>query len=95
MNLTERLAAQPMSNPRADRVKDVAGLAGRSARSKRVGVSIDKLRSGCTVSVLWLAVLAAVIFIIIVLTIYAHGRREDQEDAVANVAADFLKDVKL
>ncbi|WP_309126313.1 RNA methyltransferase [Kocuria sp.] len=35
MNLTERLAAQPMSNPRADRVKDVAGLAGRSARSKR------------------------------------------------------------
>ncbi|THE16500.1 RNA methyltransferase, partial [Kocuria rosea] len=35
MNLTERLAAQPMSNPRADRVRDVAGLAGRSARSKR------------------------------------------------------------
>jgi TrmH family RNA methyltransferase len=35
VNLTERLAAQPMSNPRADRVKDVAGLAGRSARSKR------------------------------------------------------------
>lgn len=32
---------------------------------------------------------AAVIFVIIVLTIYAHGRREDQEDAVANVAADF------
>jgi RNA methyltransferase, TrmH family len=35
VNLTERLAAQPMSNPRADRVRDVAGLAGRSARSKR------------------------------------------------------------
>ncbi|MFI7579830.1 TrmH family RNA methyltransferase [Kocuria kalidii] len=35
MNLTERLAAQPMSNPRADRVRDVAGLAGRSARAKR------------------------------------------------------------
>lgn len=32
---------------------------------------------------------AAVIFIIILLTVYAHGRREDQEDAVANVAADF------
>ncbi|MUN63576.1 RNA methyltransferase [Kocuria sediminis] len=35
MNLTERLADRPMSNPRADRVRDVAGLAGRSARSKR------------------------------------------------------------
>ena len=35
MNLTERLAAHPMSNSRADRVKDVAGLAGRSVRAKR------------------------------------------------------------
>lgn len=35
MDLTERLAGRPMTNPRADRVKDVAGLAGRSARSRR------------------------------------------------------------
>jgi methyl-accepting chemotaxis protein len=32
---------------------------------------------------------AAVILVIILLTLYAHGRREDYEDAVANVAADF------
>jgi hypothetical protein len=32
---------------------------------------------------------AAVIFVIILLTLYAHGRREDYEDAVANVAADY------
>lgn len=32
---------------------------------------------------------AAVILVIILLTLYAHGRREDQEDAVANVALEF------
>jgi hypothetical protein len=32
---------------------------------------------------------AGVILIIILLTLYAHGRREDQEDQVANVAAEF------
>jgi hypothetical protein len=32
---------------------------------------------------------ATVIFIIILLTLYAHGRREDQEDAVQNVAAEY------
>jgi ABC-type transporter Mla subunit MlaD len=32
---------------------------------------------------------AAVILVIIFLTFYAHGRREDQEDAVANVAQEF------
>ena len=32
---------------------------------------------------------AAVILVIILLTFYAHGRREDQEDAVANVAAEY------
>jgi hypothetical protein len=32
---------------------------------------------------------AGVILVIIALTLYAHGRREDQEDAVANVAAEF------
>lgn len=32
---------------------------------------------------------AAVILVIILLTLYAHGRREDQEDAVANVAQEF------
>jgi chromosome segregation ATPase len=32
---------------------------------------------------------AAVILVIILLTLYAHGRREDQEDAVANVAAEY------
>lgn len=35
MTSPERLADRPMSNPRADRVKDVAGLAGRSARARR------------------------------------------------------------
>ena len=29
------------------------------------------------------------IFVIILLTLYAHGRREDQEDAVQNVAAEY------
>ncbi|HEV2127415.1 MAG TPA: hypothetical protein VGR22_02220 [Thermomicrobiales bacterium] len=32
---------------------------------------------------------AAVILVIIMLTFYAHGRREDAEDAVANVAQEF------
>ncbi len=32
---------------------------------------------------------AGVILIIILLTLYAHGRREDQEDTIADVAADF------
>lgn len=32
---------------------------------------------------------AAVIMVIILLTLYAHGRREDQEERVANVAAEY------
>ena len=32
---------------------------------------------------------AAVILVIILLTLYTHGRREDKEDAVANVATEF------
>lgn len=35
MDFTERLAGRLLSNPRSDRVRDVAALTGRSARSKR------------------------------------------------------------